>query len=625
MVSFEYLKASAKRSADSLQQLGDAVRTADDFWDAIPIFMRHIPSQHPESVDLSKPPDSSLIFAVTSLSSIARCLTRENLVTERIQRSICRNWPRIWSCLSFLNDAYTKSPALHEKVAEFQTWLTCVTSYLIYGVTSYAGIVGPVLKTPGVIQFIVDLFYRTAQTSMFDTATTKICLATLEHLLRISDWTSTYYPTFLETFEKVDVNLAPGLIQGLVLCAESKKMPITELSLGLRVYTMAINFSTPLRRTCVAQYSVYWMIAIFRKLINYRYTQDEFSEVIVCLGDCIIYLDSTFHARGHTVVADALGNRLLLLMLRLVPLFFTVLPDDPLYAGDKSRGAHGVYFQLLEDIGVESVSLSVLRALSKSWREIEKRGYYKQFLQGSPKQVQSRWLQFKEVVEERLALKDRWEEEDRLNPCSQCGSMHEGTKKMYRCSQCQISYFCSKRCQKSNWEEHREVCQELYNFRMMYRTPCLDKYEQDFRMFLIAESLRKHEKDMISDEKAYRTSNPSLSPHEPVIHVHHFYSVPMQREVLSIEEATKFIPEEPWLQDPDVLTGTHGMFLASFRKPFRSVEYIVTKRDLDGHVECRCAVEQYDDRTDTVTEEEAELMNNLSAQALINWDSEKPQ
>ena len=39
---------------------------------------------------------------------------------------------------------------------------------------------------------------------------------------------------------------------------------------------------------------------------------------------------------------------------------------------------------------------------------------------------------------------------------------------MKSCGACKLAYFCSKKCQKSTWKEHKRVCKSILRGRQMY-------------------------------------------------------------------------------------------------------------------------------------------------------------
>lgn len=48
--------------------------------------------------------------------------------------------------------------------------------------------------------------------------------------------------------------------------------------------------------------------------------------------------------------------------------------------------------------------------------------------------------------------------------CSTCG-MHDMQKPVFRCSQCQWTYYCSRECQRADWKRHKEACRDAFQSR----------------------------------------------------------------------------------------------------------------------------------------------------------------
>ncbi|KAF5340521.1 hypothetical protein D9758_015812 [Tetrapyrgos nigripes] len=493
--------------------------------------MRHIPPQLPEPVDLlSAPPDSSHVLAKTSLGAIAKCLRKGGVVTDKISKSICNNWPRIQSCLTVLIGIYTKSQALNREAREFHDSLLSVASELIRSVTYYRAIADSGIPAS-------------------------------------PDWSRIHYDVFLASFDQVDVNFISVVIQGLVSCVEFT-LPIEDIHTAVAVFNTAISYSGKLRRAAVAHHSVYWSIALFQKLILFR-TKDEYElrDLLGAITYCIVYIDQTFHSRGHAVVGSALQNRLLLLMLRAVPLLF---PED---ASLHIRGVQALYFQLMDSIAAESTTLCVFESIIQI------------FGGRSGRRVKSRWLQLRKLVEERFLLKDAWKQIYQNSPCPQCGSTHVPMK-VYRCSQCRIACFCSEKCQKNSKGgpyHTAKQCFIAFYLRNYGLAQPLDDREKIFRMFLVERGIHDHEKGCtVGREKIPRGPPFSL----PV-------TKPLSMSISTIQSLGFGIPKNSLIRKK--------LFLAGFRRPYRNIQYIVTRQleeDPEGLLHSKEATEDRDQKVD---------------------------
>ncbi len=81
-----------------------------------------------------------------------------------------------------------------------------------------------------------------------------------------------------------------------------------------------------------------------------------------------------------------------------------------------------------------------------------------------------------------------------IDRCTTCKT----TKKLaelFRCSKCQETLYCSRECQKKNWQEHKIICQELHqlgknldNIREGEKTEQLrEKVREDLASALMAD------------------------------------------------------------------------------------------------------------------------------------------
>ena len=58
--------------------------------------------------------------------------------------------------------------------------------------------------------------------------------------------------------------------------------------------------------------------------------------------------------------------------------------------------------------------------------------------------------------------------------CVQCGDSEEkvGENKMLRCTQCKVSFYCSKSCQKKHWSAHKVICGSIAELEEKDRNKC---------------------------------------------------------------------------------------------------------------------------------------------------------
>ncbi|KAF5370266.1 hypothetical protein D9758_006994 [Tetrapyrgos nigripes] len=504
IMSLESLKTSARsRSAKALEDLGDkSMRSSNIFWSAMPIFMSFLPSKPTESVSPTSPPPKSHRLATHSLLGIANGavgLGGNSISDTKMRGSLQRRWPQIWTWLVFLK--------------------------LLHAVTLPKRIPDDVLS-PKAMPLIAFLYVLIAELDIFHNR---------------------------DALEETHSDFASVALQGLITCAESplvSNLNYKHLESALGVFTHTSSYSRKLRLIMLSRQAIYRFMILLRKLLSYQ------PETTHCFVQSYLFFTEMTCKRGPIVIVEFLENRFLLSQLWGVPLFFDVRNTPFTSSGsDPSDLAHlqSLWFKALETIGLHSTLLTILRVLAKSFSVIEARGYEQLCLEwpGCPANVKTRWTEFKDAIRERHALKDLWKELEAQRPCPRCNNSHVPMK-MYRCSRCQEAYYCNERCQKLrvDWEDHREICLKAHEeLTRAIEIPPLDDRDKHFRMWLIKENIRREEENTLASEDAYRKANPShpsKSDQQLLVHIHHYNSFPMQREVVTADVARRMVPEDTW-------------------------------------------------------------------------------
>merc|ERR1712098_6349 len=48
-----------------------------------------------------------------------------------------------------------------------------------------------------------------------------------------------------------------------------------------------------------------------------------------------------------------------------------------------------------------------------------------------------------------------------LVKCASCGVLEKSEKEFQKCSRCGFVFYCSKACQRNDWQNHKQVCKEI--------------------------------------------------------------------------------------------------------------------------------------------------------------------
>ncbi|KAJ6549533.1 hypothetical protein DFH09DRAFT_1169002 [Mycena vulgaris] len=128
---------------------------------------------------------------------------------------------------------------------------------------------------------------------------------------------------------------------------------------------------------------------------------------------------------------------------------------------------------LVKVLSCSLVSYATLLVLEDSLATVKEFAKSPRFLSST---VFNHWKTFTELSEERLVLFRNFNEaaQKRRKACDnvQCGEIGDDSL-FKRCSICKSCYYCSSRCQKTDWlaGEHRKFCQSYPCFRLSERQP----------------------------------------------------------------------------------------------------------------------------------------------------------
>ncbi|KAF5357604.1 hypothetical protein D9758_007436 [Tetrapyrgos nigripes] len=536
----------------ALEKLTDLVITchcADAFLEVLPLFLRPLRSLIPQisedsldrlqagTIDDSLIPLDNLLHSVTvSLGGIAQ-ITAHSIITEKVQEVLRQNWIQIWHWFSFLFDKIhgILQPPTDDSQSEPipRPWQQ-LDATLLFSLTLPGRIIDDVVTTPGTIAVLVDQWVLAAE-DISDYDAIKPWHIAVENVGK-------HAPSALEdVINAINPKFATTVVQALVTCSRAR-VRLKNYTLILEYLKLLCQYSPKLELALVIQDSVFWASGSFRHIVsrNVCTEEDDLKMVYHCSKCVLFYLSHTFEARGHIAVVEALKAGLLLAIVRAIPWFFHTgpRPDSKLF--------EHYFTTVLDHIGSQTVYHSVLKVLSSSMRLIEAKGY-EQYLEQAPYHL--RWSRLKKKVEELTEIRKTWKLH-MTQPCPACEKTLQGPVIVhcppYRCSQCLRIYYCSEKCQKKDWENHQNVCKKAHDDRARGVIPPLDPLDASFKLWLKFDYICRVQYKASKLEQNYRTNHPYYPRSQPLIHVLHFDTIPMDHRLATILEARLLAPRENW-------------------------------------------------------------------------------
>merc|ERR1712098_753701 len=66
-----------------------------------------------------------------------------------------------------------------------------------------------------------------------------------------------------------------------------------------------------------------------------------------------------------------------------------------------------------------------------------------------------------ESVAEKMKTDFIWGKALALVKCAHCGTSEKSEKQFQKCSRCGFVFYCSQDCQKSDWQNHKQICKQI--------------------------------------------------------------------------------------------------------------------------------------------------------------------
>ncbi|KAL0578058.1 SET and MYND domain-containing protein 3 [Marasmius crinis-equi] len=415
-------------------------------------------------------------------------------------------------------------------------------------------------NTPKCLSIAVQVYVLAAQNPPFSSTSNYTHEDTILYTSRILV-TMGMYPdlgwqsSLIQTLNSQPPRHATGILRRIMYeIMKPKELGLNCASLKLCI-TILLNCAAnapKFNRAFVHCRSIYWICLTMRRLAHKTalFHQDDFAFVVGCLKLCCTYLQTTFEQYGHTAVIQALEARLILTLVKSVDFvkadWMIPNPNPPTRLGEQ-------YQKLLDTIAGYAMYYSVATTLTKALYRGEK------YLGGTTRMTfKDEYLAFKKTVEERLMILGEWEMHG-MNVCvnSRCTlRAHMPDKKakgeripFFRCSGCRIFYYCSNKCQKQAWAEHKETCRNFAACRFAPdgtpNPPPHDARDEHFMGWAVQQHILDARSKLLEYQSKYQSQR-HIKSTEPLVSVMDFTIFPCRVETITAAAAMKRSPKEDW-------------------------------------------------------------------------------
>lgn len=256
----------------------------------------------------------------------------------------------------------------------------------------------------------------------------------------------------------------------------------------------ALALIANLHLALLKQGSLFACLDVLNFVVSNSWEGDNRKYAARCIANAAVYLKEGLED------LDGVPLVLTLLRMNLIPTLLKCEPLLPLADNDTARDQPG---QLLGRILASyTIYRSVLKRVIPLIEQVQEAGEDRHLQKGSL--LYRDWQRFKEVVRERAKmLKPDYPTPHAVQHChnERCSRVDPlGTFR--RCGGCLHSFYCSKECQRFDWQQgkHKAYCQRIQERYVrtdgqMFMTSC-----NDFRFFesVIIAELRKHQERIVA-------------------------------------------------------------------------------------------------------------------------------
>ena len=89
---------------------------------------------------------------------------------------------------------------------------------------------------------------------------------------------------------------------------------------------------------------------------------------------------------------------------------------------------------------------------------------------------------------------------EKVNKCSNCGKLASATVRLKRCSACKVEMYCSARCQKQDWNEHKHGCRTVQSYHRALDNATTRRPNDPFWVSFLNQATVENVKKLYHDE-----------------------------------------------------------------------------------------------------------------------------
>ncbi|KAK7040118.1 hypothetical protein VNI00_009923 [Paramarasmius palmivorus] len=552
-------------SRQALSEIERWVSGDSQLLEAIPLIVRDLPAQIKlEEIDTG---DAQRIIegAQGALMMIADGLSADEFKSPKVLASIKESWPRIWLWASFLYFAYlrpeselyaSKLPLQNSRA--FSDTLLLTLAKLLNKMVLCDDSVTLLTTKPDGIAVAVYVHLLSAQNppnsylpdpehEEIYTHARSILPTLVEN--RIS------YPWVVVALDNAPMQFASGVIKRVIYEFRVPYLDLDSLFISMSLFELCSTHSKNFNIALLRKHSIRWVCTIMKwagkeQRSMQKHHKGSEHKLQVCVLSCAQYLQRVIAMFGRIAVIQALESRLLSSILKTAAFTGeTILRKHH----SKPVDIKDVYKDILNTILGFSVYYSVCRSLTRALRLVEDARWYQKMAREN--KFNEEYQEFRKMALERMVFKRNWEIAG-YNLCrnEQCPLPRvrppdgENHLSWFRCSGCEVEYYCSKSCQMSAWQSgHKSACRSMKEEGSVSQDgpPRHDSRDKDFMAYVTDQDLCRMKSSMLFQQSHYRHKHPELVPDEPLVSVLDYTKIPYKLTIMTGGEARQHCREAP--------------------------------------------------------------------------------
>ncbi|KAK1216859.1 hypothetical protein PQX77_020494 [Marasmius sp. AFHP31] len=569
--------------------------------DALPLLLHHLPIPLPNIIDMEPGKSSQKMeLACKAIKALADGLESEALDLSQIASEIQRCWERLWTWIQFLFETYlvTSSPPLPPHlILDYETYdyvHLCMVK-ILFTLTRFRELAELLTRSPSTFSVLGRLFLLAAQNPPFTRSSNErqqltliYCEKALGNMQMLTDLSSKWTEELTRTFSYcANPVIATNIIDRIVCLVQTPKLNFCcdSIKQTLDIILKCTDGAPRFNLSLIQQRSVYWVCFIMKRIASGKLSiqcQDPLTSLIGCLKRGSLYLVRVINDYGYAAILMALEAGL----LRSIAKSARYIAQDTCQDG-LSTHMSLLYEELLYKLTSYTSYYSIAGALSHSLRRIDASRDSKI---ATGKACISRCFESMEhSVQTNMAMRKRWKDK-KFNLCEnpKCSreALHgQPLERKSRCFGCQRSWYCSRSCQREDWElGHRHDC-KLYRAQQIdesgvHQPPLPDGRDERYIIWSMKMQLLSFREQCVERQKEHRQENPDIPRDEALVCVLDFTTSPvLVRVVTGAVASTLLLDIDGWKElmrravEWEGIDPLAAMFVPGGAKPIRWIGF----------------------------------------------------